>query len=266
MKVVKKTLDIIEVFLNNGKEVGLLELTKITGQNISTVYNILQELMQRGYIRQQHKRGKYSLGPKFLSFSDVINKMVVIEEAIHPFMVKFSKEINETIVLSIKKENHGIAIGEVYSESLHGVLTEIRVGENVVFPLYCTGAGRVLLAGMSDYELNTYFHTEKLVSFTPNTIIDANKIREQVQSIREGNSGHDYEEYILGLSNIAVPLKGFAGRTIAALGVTVLSRSLDSQKSQEISLLAMKYASEISSTLGFQEAELFKTLTSPQVG
>ena len=52
MKVVKKTLDVIEVFLNKGKEVGLSELTETTGLNISTVYNILQELMKRGYVRQ----------------------------------------------------------------------------------------------------------------------------------------------------------------------------------------------------------------------
>jgi IclR family transcriptional regulator, KDG regulon repressor len=253
MKVVKKTLDILEVFLNNGKEVGLAELTELTGQNISTVHNILQELMQRGYIKQQYKRGKYSLGPKFLSFSDIINKMMVIEEAVHPFMVKFSKEINETIVLSIKKENNGIVIGEVYSESLHGVLTQMRVGENIVFPLYCTGAGKVLLAGMNDYELNTYFHTEKLMHITNNTITDVNRIREQVQNIREGNLGFDYEEYISGLSNIGAPLKGFAGRTIAVLGITVLASSLDSKRTKEIVLLAKKYTSEISNTFGYQK-------------
>ena len=176
---------------------------------------------------------------------------MVIEEAVHPFMVKLSKEINETVVLAIKKENHGIAIGEVYSESLHGVLTEMRVGENIVFPLYCTGSGKVLLAGMDDYELNTYFHTEKLASFTPNTITEEKKLREQIKKIHEDNLGFDYEEYRLGLSNIAVSLKGFAGRTIAALGVTVLSSNLDNQRVEEISLLAKKYASDISKTLGF---------------
>jgi IclR family transcriptional regulator, KDG regulon repressor len=258
MKVVKKTLDILEVFLNNRKELGLSELTEITGQNISTVHDILQELLQRGYIRQQYKRGKYSLGPKFLSFSDVINKMMVIEEAVHPFMVKLSKEINETIVLSVKKENHGIVIGEVYSESLRGVLTAMRVGENIVFPLYCTGAGKVLLAEMNDYELNSYFQNEKLESFTPNTITDMDKLRLQLQNIREGNFGFDYEEYILGLSNLAVPLKGFAAKTIAVLGITVLASSLDSQRAKEIASLTKKYASEISKTLGFQKTELSK--------
>ncbi len=256
MKVVKKTLDILEVFLNNGKEVGLAELTEITGQNISTVHGILQDLIQRGYIKQQYKRGKYSLGLKFLSFSDAINKMTVIEEAVHPFMVKLHKEVNETVVLSIRKENNGIAIGELYSESLQGALTKIRIGESVVFPLYCTGAGKVLLAGMKDYELNTYLHTEKLVPFTPNTITDVDKLREQLQNIRRGSLGFDYDEYHMGLSNIAVSLKGYAGRTIAALGVTALSSSLDSKRIKEIILITEKYATEISRTLGFETGSL----------
>jgi IclR family transcriptional regulator, KDG regulon repressor len=253
MKVVQKTLDIIEVFLNNGKEVGLAELTEITGQNISTVHGILQDLIQRGYIRQQYKRGKYSLGLKFLSFSDIINKMTVIEEAVHPFMVKFSKEIDETVVLSIKNENHGIAIGEVYTENLQGALSAMRIGENRIFPLYCTGAGKALLSGLNDYELDNYFHTEKLEPHTPNTITDVKKLREQVHGIRNGNLGFDYDEYHVGLSNIAVPLKSYAGRTIAVLGVTSLSSSLDKHRIEKISSLIKKYASEISKTLGFQK-------------
>jgi len=256
MKVVKKTLDILEVFLtNNGKEVGLAELTETTGQNISTVHGILNELMQRGYIRQRYKRGKYSLGLKFLSFGDAINKMMVIEEMVHPFLVDLSKEINETVVLSIRNDNHGIAIGEAYSETLRGVLTKMRIGEKLIFPLYCTGVGKVLLAGMNDDELNTFFRVEKLTPFTNNTVTDVIKLHEQVQSIRKDNLGFDFEEYMMELSNIGVPLKGYAGRTIAALGVTVLAASLDEQRINEIVFNTKKYAAEISRSLGFQTSQ-----------
>ena len=59
MKTVKKTLDILEVFLDRGNEVSISDLVEITGHNASTVHGILRELMQNDYIRQEQKRGKY---------------------------------------------------------------------------------------------------------------------------------------------------------------------------------------------------------------
>lgn len=55
MRTVKKTLDILEVFLKKREEIGISELVSETGQNISTVHSILSELIKSGYILQKKK-------------------------------------------------------------------------------------------------------------------------------------------------------------------------------------------------------------------
>src|SRR4030067_2361947 len=115
MKTIRKALDILEVFLNGEEQISISELAEITGQNVSTIHGILHELAERGYIRQRQKRGKYSLGLKFLSFSETINKMMAIEEIFHPYMVELSKETNETVNIAINKDNYAVNIGVVHS-------------------------------------------------------------------------------------------------------------------------------------------------------
>ena len=99
MKTVEKTLDILEVFLNSGKEVGISDLAEITGQNVSTIHSILRELVEKGYIRQRKSRGKYSLGLKFLSFTDTVNKMMAIE-----YELKTAMFCTGSLILSDLKE------------------------------------------------------------------------------------------------------------------------------------------------------------------
>ena len=44
MKTIQKALDILEIFLEKKRDIGISELVKITGLNISTVHSILKEL------------------------------------------------------------------------------------------------------------------------------------------------------------------------------------------------------------------------------
>ena len=52
MRLVKRTLDILETILNHGGEVGLQDLASMTGLHISTVRRFTSTLAERGYLYQ----------------------------------------------------------------------------------------------------------------------------------------------------------------------------------------------------------------------
>ena len=250
MKTVKKTLDILEVFLDSGNEVGISDLAEITGQNVSTIHGIIKELAEKGYIRQRKSRGKYSLGAKFLSFGETVNKMMAIEEELfHPYMVKLSKELNETVNIAIKNGNYAVNIGIVHSDRTVQVVIHEKIGA----PLYCTGVGKALLAGMTNEELDKYFKSEKLISYTKNTVTDIGNLKKQIHKIRKTGLAYDFEEYREGVANIVAPVKDHSGKIVAAIGILVPSATVNANTIKVIGPVIKKCAADISSTLGYRK-------------
>jgi IclR family transcriptional regulator, KDG regulon repressor len=247
MKTVKKALDILEVFLNGGKEVSISELAEITGQNVSTIHGILQELLRAGYITQKIKRGKYSLGLKFLSFSGTINKIMSIEDIINPFAVELNKKINETVHIAIMSGHSGVNISFINSSHKLRVVTTEKMGT----PLYCTGTGKIFLAGMSDSELNKYLKTEKLIAYTPKTTIDRDKLKKQIQAIRLEGSAVDDEEFEIGVRNVAAPVRDFSGKVVASIGVLAPSLRLTKARIKEVTPVLKECAENVSKALGY---------------
>ena len=95
MKSLKKAFEILEVFLNidyeEVREIRLTDLAKLSGINIPTVNRIASSLVEMGYLRQNEKRGKYSLGPKFMYFTHVLKRHNSLNEIVKPFLIKLNK-------------------------------------------------------------------------------------------------------------------------------------------------------------------------------
>ena len=246
MKTVEKALKILEVFLEKGGEIGISELVNITGQNISTVHAILTDLVRGGYIQQNHKRGKYSLGLKFISFSDTINKITTLKDLVYPFMVELNRQTNETINTLILNRNTTMSITGINSAQNLRVVFDEKIG----VPLYCTGAGKLFLSGMSEEKLDDYLKTTKLKAFTPKTVTDINSLKRQIQKIREEGVAHDFDEYQVGVRNIAVPVKNYNGDTLAAISLVAPSVRLNWKRIKKIAPLLKKSALEIEKLMG----------------
>jgi len=84
MKAIKKTFDVLELFLNDKDEISLSDLSKLSGINKTTVSRITSTLVKLGYLRQRERRGKYSLGTKFLDFSGYIKTKIRIRDMAIP--------------------------------------------------------------------------------------------------------------------------------------------------------------------------------------
>jgi len=242
MKSIKKALEILEVFLNGEKEIGISELAEITGQNISTVHDILIDLTQKGYIKQKEARGKYSLGLKFLSFSNAVNKIVALVDIIKPLLAELSKTVNETSNISINCGTFCISIAAASTTYTLRVVPD----ENLSIPLYCTGVGKVFLAARTNEEIDNFINSQQLIAFTPNTITDPAKLKRQLRKIRREGIGSDNEEFEKGVRNIAAPIIDGNGEVIATVGVVGPAVRLTPSRMKEIAPVLKQYAEALS--------------------
>lgn len=249
MKTVEKTLDILEVFLGQRDEIGIVELAKLSGLNISAAHRIASTLVNRGYLNQRQKGERYSLSPKLLQFSSIIRKRMRTRDVALPFLHKLNKVIDETVNLAILDADEAVFIESVESSHYLRTFPQVGAGE----PLHCTGVGKIFLAHMREKELERFLNSKGLAYHTENTITDFSKLKQELSIIRREGTAIDNEEFETGIKCIASPVKDGNGNVVVAIGISVPSARLNSERVRELKLLVKSCALEISRGIGYRD-------------
>ena len=248
MNSINKAFDVMEVFLNNAnKGLRLSEICELTGLNKSTANRIASILMDRGYVIQKEKRGKYSLSTKFFTAIEQIRRSKRIKEVSKTFLENLCKLVNETVILcTFDNETNVAYIIEVINSK--NVLT-IQSDVGARLPLYCTGAGKIYLAYMSEQQLGNYLKSVEFIKFTVHTITDHNHLRASLKMIKEEGVAYDDEEQHLGIRNVAVGIFDDKNEIIASIGVLGPHIRLTREKMSEILPHIKKCAKDISKAM-----------------
>lgn len=252
MKTLEKALNILELFLipweSPQEEISLAELAKLSGFNKSTVKRTVSILVTRGYLKQQEKGGKYSLGTKFLDFSGAIKRRSKIRDKAIPYLLKLAQLTRESAILSILDGQYA-----AYNETIPSEYSlRIVPDEGTKVPLYCTGVGKVFLANMTEAEVENYINSIELESYTANTITHPDYLKAHIAIIAKEGIAFEDEEFSLGIRNVAAGVRDSEGKTVAAVGVLGPSVRLSRQRMTEIAPDVKKCASEISGELGYK--------------
>lgn len=249
MESLKKAFDILEIFLTHEGELGLSEIARISDLNISTVHGLISFLRKKDYIIQKGKRGKYTLGYKFLEFGDAIIRNLPISDLALPYMKELNGLTDETVTLAILHKN--IAMIIYWVESSHG-LRVAGMAEREA-PLHGTGVGKVLLAYQTEDYFFNYSANSTLKSFTSNTITDPVYLKEHLQEIKNQGYAIDNQETELGVINIAAPVRDRSGKVVAAIGILGPSIRITDSKIGELVIAVKGCTAEISRALGYKE-------------
>ncbi|TPG59824.1 IclR family transcriptional regulator [Roseomonas nepalensis] len=86
-------------------------------------------------------------------------------------------------------------------------------------PAHCTALGRVLLAALSDPALEALLAGLRPEALTPRTETDPARVRTAVLAARAAGHALVEEEAELGFRSLAVPLRRYDGRVVAALNL-----------------------------------------------
>ena len=91
------------------------------------------------------------------------------------------------------------------------------VGSRV--PLHCTASGKLYLSQMATRERRRLLAALELEPSTRNTIIDADRLAEELAVTRERQYGIDNEEFLDGMIAVAVPVHDPQGRICATIAI-----------------------------------------------
>ncbi|MFC7655487.1 IclR family transcriptional regulator C-terminal domain-containing protein [Pseudonocardia benzenivorans] len=137
-------------------------------------------------------------------------------------------QLDETASLAVLDGDEALFVARV--EAARIVSAGVRVGS--ALPLHASATGRVLLAGMSDEELDERLRRARPQQTTPNTLLTVADIRDRVHKVRSEGVAYTDEELEYGMRTMAVPVSDATGRTQAAMAVSVFSARVSMERLQ----------------------------------
>jgi IclR family transcriptional regulator, pca regulon regulatory protein len=125
-------------------------------------------------------------------------------------------EVNESSSVSVLDGNDVVYVARVPVSRIMTVA--ISVGTR--FPAYATSMGRVLLAGMSEVDLEAYLAKVEIQRLTPRTLTSLPALRAELAKVRTQGFALVDQELEEGLRSVAAPIRDRAGRVIGAVNIS----------------------------------------------
>jgi DNA-binding IclR family transcriptional regulator len=246
---VERTLDIIECMAEYGSPLSLSELAQRVNLKPSTVHRLLDTLIYRGFVNQD-ENSRYKLSLKLYYIGSAAN--MDLKRVASPFMHELLDLCNETVNLAVLDRGEVVYIDQLESNNIVIVKMFARVGNRG--PAYCTGSGKVLLAGLTNEELMSYLSRTEMLPFTSETITEPAKLAKEIERVRRQGYALDLGERDEGVRCIAAPIKDGANRVVAALSVSGPCTRMTAAYIDELIPLVKGLAKRISGELGYRKS------------
>ncbi len=250
IQAVSHALDLLEQFHDDVDELGVTELSKRLKLHKNNVFRLLATLESRGYIEQNKATENYRLGLKALELGQTFIKQMGLLRQAKPILEKIVEQCNETAYVAIFKDGYVVYLDVVETNLTVRVVS--RVGSRM--PSYCTAAGKVHLAFMSDEEVDGLLPGREFKTFTPTTLGTKEALRQQLREIEKQGYALDDEELDLGVRCVAAPIRDYTRRIVGAISISGPSMRLDNERiEKEIVPLVIESSEELSTRLGFHK-------------
>jgi IclR family transcriptional regulator, KDG regulon repressor len=251
MKSLAKTFDILDVFLKGKYPLSVTEISKILNLNKTTVSRILSKLEKRGYLHQVEKRGKFVLGTIFMEFSGIVKSQLKLREVALPFLFELNRLVKESVIIAVWDRREDVITETFHEASYSESLLKVVPDEGITIPLFCTSLGKIILADMSENELETYLINNPLTRRTPKTIFDVQTLKNQLINIRKEEIAFDNEEYAIGVFGIASVIRDSTGKIAGSVGILAPSARRSRAEMLEFAPILKEYSYNISKQLGY---------------
>ncbi len=185
----------------------------------STTSRLLTAL-ERTELLERDDAGCYVAGPLFWLYAARHDPWEELVRLSLPTMEQIGRDTRETVNLAVTRGERVVQVGQVDSEYMLGTRdwTEVEV------PGHCSALGKVLYAhGCLPVP------TGPLEALTPHSATDAETLRGQLHQVIRRGWAVTVDELEIGLSGIAVPVRGSQGDVVAALGVSGPTARLDAR-------------------------------------
>jgi DNA-binding IclR family transcriptional regulator len=200
-------------------------------------------LAKHGYLYQPEKRGKYSLGTIYMDFNAVLKRKLRMRDVAVPHLISLNEKFKESVILGEWNKNSGLLIEIYHGSGFSNSPLRVVPDEGSAIPLHSTCSGKIVLADMSDEQLNKYFSVN-LEKYTRKTIVDIDLMKVHIIKIKK--------EYHIGVKGVSAGVYDNLDKLIGTISIVApsirFSRAVVKEVVPEVKACALK----ISQLMGYK--------------
>ncbi|MGC8839148.1 MAG: IclR family transcriptional regulator [Anaerolineae bacterium] len=240
---------LLKTFSRERPELGITEMAHLLRLPPSSVYRLVSSLESEGLMEQDPTTGKYRLSlDLFLLGAQILDQAGLGETAL-PFLRHLSEVSGETVNMGVLRDGLVVYLHKV--ESTKVIRASFAVGDHA--PAHCTAIGKVLLAHLSDRELEELVRRRPLEKWGPNTITSLEALKEELRRTRERGYSLDNEEFAANIRCIGAPVRDYLGQVVAGIAISGPAHRLSLERLEELREPILETARQISERLGYRE-------------
>lgn len=244
----ERALQIMCAFTSERNAYTLTQLTEAVRLPKATTIRLCSTLIKYGFMKFDHASMQYSLGIKLFELGSIVYSSLSLRKTASPFLHQLQVRSGKTCFLGIL-ENDEL----VYLDKRESPGNPIRFASQIgrIRPPYFGMLGQVLMASLPEDEVDRILQKAPLAAHTKSTTTDPYEFREKLARIRKQGYIIEDGEAIEGISGVAAPIHNFTGSTVAAVGVSFISSSVDAKGKEALLAEVLKAADAISQEMGY---------------
>jgi DNA-binding IclR family transcriptional regulator len=210
VQVISRAAEILRLLETSPGGLSQAEMVERLGLPRTTIHRIIRALLAEGFVASMGNRGRFRIGAQIARMAEASRTALVSE--VHPHLRALSKDVEETVDLSILERDHATFIDQVVATRRLRAVSVVGAS----FPLYCTANGKALLATMTSAQIKTLLPA-RLPSQTPHSKTSMSTLLKEVAAVRRDGFALDREEHTLGICAVGAVVLG------TPLGIAAIS-------------------------------------------
>lgn len=239
---------ILEAVAASPEGLGLADLSGRVGLHNSTAFHLIKTLVNLGFLARSADDKRYHVGSRLFTLAAGALDDNLLLSLATPILERLSSETGEAAHLAVRSKHEVTVIAHTAASGL----LQLAGRTGATRPAHATAIGKMLLAAMPPDDLDILLENLPMPAFTPNTLTSPATLRRQLDDVRRRGIAYDDCELDADVRCAAVPVHDFAGRCVAAMGVSGPAWRFSPPSLEERSRQLRAAAAALSTQLGFR--------------
>ena len=240
-----KGVVILEALATLSQPATLAQLMQITAMPKASLHRTLAIFEEAGLVSREPGGKTYAPGERLskLAIATITHDSVAAIR--HSVLRKLVAEVGETCNLAVLRRGELFYLDRVEADWP----LRLHLPPGTVLPPHCSASGKLLLAFKVADERRQLLQNLPLLPFTHRTITDRMLLESELERIVSTGYAVDNEEYVIGVSCVAVPVYDSNQDVVAAIAIHAATARLPLNQAMEYIPQLQEAAQRVSQTL-----------------
>ncbi|MBD8346862.1 IclR family transcriptional regulator [Dysgonomonas sp. HGC4] len=249
ISMITKSFEVLELLSKNPYGLTLQEIVTQLQYPKSSLYKIVSNLQELGYLGREMDSSRYFLSRKLLTLGvTAFNSSNIIERS-KEYMKLLRDEVGESVMIGTLIDDEVVLLEQI-TGSLDFVFT---LKQGMKFNLYSTAPGKVILAFLDKSKQNEIVDNLQLEAINEYTITDKTLLKQELEIIRQQGYAADINETVEGVHCIAAPIWDETKNAIACVWTSGPAGRLPKKSIETIAQQIIQCGLLISHNIGYRK-------------